>query len=152
MQQNKAITTKKPYIPVVQVGIGIFIIKDDMILLGKRKGSHGSGQWSPPGGKPNIGEKFIDTAKREVLEETSLIVENLEFLTFSEDFFPQENLHFATFYYLSRSFTGEAKSMEPHKCEGWHWFPIANLPSPLFIIEPLIPTIMKIVSRDQKRH
>jgi 8-oxo-dGTP diphosphatase len=34
----------------VMVGIGVVIINRDKILLGKRKGSHGAGEWSVPGG------------------------------------------------------------------------------------------------------
>lgn len=35
------------------------------------------GTWCLPGGSMNIGEKFVETAKREVFEETGLIVCNL---------------------------------------------------------------------------
>lgn len=33
-----------------KVGIGVMILKDEKVLLGKRKGSHGEGEYSFPGG------------------------------------------------------------------------------------------------------
>ena len=56
----------KPATPKVGVGI-LFWRKDLTILLGKRKGSHGSGQWSLPGGHMDIGESYLDCCKREAL-------------------------------------------------------------------------------------
>ncbi|MCA9327773.1 NUDIX domain-containing protein, partial [Candidatus Saccharibacteria bacterium] len=41
-----------------QVGIGVFIIKDGQILLGRRKGSHGKGEYALPGGHLENGESF----------------------------------------------------------------------------------------------
>lgn len=39
-----------------KVGVCVFIIKDDKILLGKRKNSHGGLTWAPPGGHLEFGE------------------------------------------------------------------------------------------------
>jgi 8-oxo-dGTP diphosphatase len=36
---------KKP-----KAGVGIMILKDDRVLLGKRRGSHGEGEYEFPGG------------------------------------------------------------------------------------------------------
>ena len=33
-----------------RVGIGVMIFKDGKVLLGKRKASHGEGEWASPGG------------------------------------------------------------------------------------------------------
>ncbi len=77
-----------------RVGIGVLISKEGKILLGKRKGSHGSGSWAPPGGNLDFGEEVEAAAAREVLEETSLKVNNVKFLTFTNDIFKEENKHY----------------------------------------------------------
>jgi 8-oxo-dGTP diphosphatase len=33
-----------------KVGVGVCIVKDNKVLLGKRKNSHGDGTWAFPGG------------------------------------------------------------------------------------------------------
>jgi 8-oxo-dGTP pyrophosphatase MutT (NUDIX family) len=43
-------------------------------LLQQRKDN---GRWGLPGGAMEIGEKFIDTAKREIFEEVGLEIDNL---------------------------------------------------------------------------
>ena len=39
-----------------QVGVAIIITKDDHVLLMKRKGPHGQGSWSTPGGHLDFGD------------------------------------------------------------------------------------------------
>ena len=38
-----------------KVGVGIVVIKDDLILFGRRKGAHGAGDCSFPGGHLEYG-------------------------------------------------------------------------------------------------
>jgi 8-oxo-dGTP diphosphatase len=42
---------KKKETPIVKAGVGVIIInKENKVLVGKRKGSHGAGLWAFPGG------------------------------------------------------------------------------------------------------
>ncbi|WP_134596929.1 NUDIX domain-containing protein, partial [Pseudomonas aeruginosa] len=41
--------------PAPQVGVGVLILRDGKVLLGRRKGSHGAGCWSAPGGHLELG-------------------------------------------------------------------------------------------------
>lgn len=115
-----------------KVGVGVLVIKDSKILLGKRRNSHGSGAWAPPGGHLEFGESFEDCAKREVLEETGLKVLSIRNFGFTNDVFVRENKHYVTIFMLVDSFMGEPQVLEPQKCEGWSWFDLDSLPEPLF--------------------
>ncbi|MBU2220688.1 NUDIX domain-containing protein, partial [Patescibacteria group bacterium] len=55
-----------------KVGIGVLIIRDGKILLGKRIASHGADTYQIPGGHLEFGETFEETAKREAYEEVGL--------------------------------------------------------------------------------
>lgn len=56
------------------------LIRDDQgrVLLVKRGRDPEKGRWSLPGGKAEPGEVLPETARREVLEETGLVVEVFE--------------------------------------------------------------------------
>jgi 8-oxo-dGTP diphosphatase len=55
-------------------GVGALVIRRDSILLVQRARSPLKGYWSLPGGLIEPGEKIEAALKREVLEETGLIV------------------------------------------------------------------------------
>ena len=59
----------------IGIGVGLYILnKNEQLLLGLRKSSHGCGTWCPPGGHLEYGESFEQAASRETLEETGLNV------------------------------------------------------------------------------
>jgi 8-oxo-dGTP diphosphatase len=116
-----------------KVGVGVFVLKDNKILFGKRKNAHGDGTWSLPGGHLEFNEKVEDCAVREVLEETSISIKNIRMGTFTNDIFEKEGKHYVTLFAISDFDSGEVKLMEPDKCEKWDWFEWDKLPSPLFI-------------------
>jgi ADP-ribose pyrophosphatase YjhB (NUDIX family) len=58
------------------VGVGAVIVDDQgCVLLVKRANEPGKGQWSLPGGLLELGESLHDGVKREIFEETGLIVQ-----------------------------------------------------------------------------
>lgn len=102
------------------------------MLLGKRKGSHGAGTWSAPGGKLEFGESIEQCAQRELREETSLELGPIALGPYTNDLFAEIGEQYLTVFVLAPHAVGEPANMEPHKCEGWAWFPWSALPSPLF--------------------
>jgi len=122
-----------------KIGIGVIIIKDNKVLFGKRKNSHGDGTWSLPGGHLEFGESWEDCALREVEEEVGITINNLHFVTATNDIFQAEEKHYVTLFVKADYVAGEVTLKEPEKCEQWDWFSWDNLPQPLFLpIENLL--------------
>ena len=56
------------------IGVGILLIRDDHLLLIKRKFNPDAGFWSIPGGHLDLGERVEVAAEREAFEETGFKV------------------------------------------------------------------------------
>lgn len=115
-----------------QVGVAVFIIKNDQILLGKRKNAHGAGTWSTPGGHLEWGESLEACGVREVLEETGLVIANIRRGPYTNDIFEIEHKHYITVYMIADYVSGVPELLEPEKCDAWQWFSGSCLPEPLF--------------------
>lgn len=116
-----------------QVGVGVIVVKDNKVLLGKRKRSHGSGFWAFPGGHLEFSESFEQCAQREVAEEVGIAIDNVRLFTVTNDWFQQEDKHYVTVFVIAEYKAGEVQCMEPEKCEGWEWFSWTALPEQLFL-------------------
>ncbi len=119
-----------------EIGIGVCIIRNSKVLLGKRKGAHGDGCWSFPGGHLEMFESWNECAEREVKEEAGIKIKNLVFAAATNDIFEKEGRHYVTVFIRAEYDSGEVTLMEPDKCSQWEWFTWDNLPEPLFL--PLI--------------
>lgn len=117
----------------VRVGIGVFIWKDGMILMGQRRGAHGDGSWCVPGGHLEAGESWETCAAREVREETGLSIQNVRFLAATNDIFHDDSKHYVTIWMESDWQAGQPAIMEPDKFVRLEWRRLDNLPEPLFL-------------------
>lgn len=120
-------------VDIPKVGIGVILIKNNKVLMGKRKNAHGKGSWCFPGGHLEFSEELKDGAKREVLEETGIEIKNIRFGTVTNDIFKKEGKHYITIFMVAEHGSGDVKNLEPERCEKWEWFEWDNLPEPLFI-------------------
>jgi 8-oxo-dGTP diphosphatase len=118
-----------------RVGVGVMVIKDGKVLLGMRKGSHGAGEWSWPGGHMEYMESFEGCAKREVMEEAGIEIENVRFLRLLnlKDYAPK---HYVDIGLVADWKSGEPIACEPEKIGDWQWRAIDDIPSPHFIALP----------------
>lgn len=116
-----------------RVGVGVAILKNGKVLMGKRKNSHGEGTWCFPGGHLEFGESWEKCALRETEEEVGIKIKNLRFGTVTNDFFKEENKHYITIIMVADYDSGKVTLGEPEKCEKWEWFSWNNLPEPLFV-------------------
>lgn len=118
---------------MVRVGIACFVWKDGKFLVGQRRGSHGEGTWSVPGGHLEFGETWEECAAREVLEETGLHITNTRFLAATQDFFPADHKQYTTIWIESDWLAGEPIITEPDKWVNQQWHTFQDLPEPLFL-------------------
>jgi 8-oxo-dGTP diphosphatase len=112
----------------VRVGTSAVIMREGKVLLGRRRGSHGAGLWSTPGGHLESGESFEQCVAREVEEETGLQVTDVVKLDFANNILHRDRKHYVTLYFKVRVAPGEPELREPAKCEGWRWFALDELP------------------------
>jgi 8-oxo-dGTP diphosphatase len=114
-----------------KIGVGVIVVKENQVLLGKRKGAHGSGDWAFPGGHLELFETPEECAYRELLEETGLEAKEIVRGPWTNDIFDQEK-HYVTLFMFVLEYSGSPQVLEPNKCEGWEWFEWDHLPEPLF--------------------
>jgi 8-oxo-dGTP diphosphatase len=127
MNEAMAVNIRAP-----QVGVGVLVLRAGRLLLGRRRGAHGAGTWSAPGGHLEFAESPFECARRELREEAGLDAGTLQAGPFTSDVFAQEGRHYVTLFVLARAVSGEPLCLEPDKCEGWAWFEWSALPEPLF--------------------
>ena len=115
------------------IGVGVAILRDGKILLGKRKNAHGEGEWAFPGGHLEYAEEVEECARREVLEETGLSLGHCYTGPYTNNVFHSHQRHYITLIMIAESNKGNPENLEPEKCECWQWFDWNNLPAPLFL-------------------
>ena len=111
--------------------VGVMVWKDDKILLGKRKGSHGNGEYSFAGGHLEFNESFQDCAIRETLEESGVGIKNIKFLCVA-NINRHENRQDTTIGLSAEWEKGIERTDPSEKIGDWDWYSLDNLPSPLF--------------------
>lgn len=86
------------------VGVGGVVIEDGRVLLIRRGHPPLEGQWSIPGGTLEVGETIADGVRRELAEETGILVRVQALIEVFERIFPDEGgkpqYHFVILDYL----------------------------------------------------
>lgn len=119
----------------IKVGLGVMVIKDSKVLVGKRKGAHGDGEYAWPGGHLEYMESIVEAAKREVREETGMEVKNVRFLRLLNLKYYKPR-HYIDIGIVADWKSGKPKVLEPDRIESWAWYDMDKLPQPLFFTEP----------------
>jgi ADP-ribose pyrophosphatase YjhB (NUDIX family)/ribosomal protein S18 acetylase RimI-like enzyme len=118
--------------PAVQVGIGVVVVRGGRVLLGRRRGAHGAGEWALPGGHLEFGETPEACASRELAEETGLRASAWRRAPYTADVLAEAGRHYVTLFLVADGVTGDPQRLEPDKCDGWSWHDWDALPGPLF--------------------
>lgn len=111
--------------------MGVMILREGKVLLGRRLGSHGEGEYSFPGGHLEYMESFQDCARREVAEECGVEISNVRF-QFVSNVTKYATKHYIHIGLVADWVANEPKLLEPDRCSGWRWYSLDDLPQPMF--------------------
>ncbi|KAF9310277.1 Nudix hydrolase 15, mitochondrial [Podila horticola] len=132
----------------VQVGLGVMIMHQGKVLVGKRIGSHGADTWQLAGGHLEFGETFEECALRESEEETGLTLDpaSAKFIVANNNIMSKIDRHYVTIFMAANVVgSAEARVMEPLKCEKWEWISQAQLLDNKGPYRPLFSPLAKMV-------
>ena len=124
----------------IGAGVGVLVIKNKKILLGKRNEDpkkadsifHGEGSWTMPGGKIDFQEKIEKAAKRELFEETGIKATSSDIQVFCLNEEIIKEAHFITIGLIFKNCTQEPKVKEPEEITEWKWFSLNDLPKKIY--------------------
>lgn len=114
------------------VGVGVIVVRNGKFLVLQRKGSHGEGTWSVPGGWMEYGESFEEASVREIEEETGMKIKNIRYVALTNNLMLDEGVHSLTVWTLADWESGEPKITEPEKCFDQRWVDFDTVPEPQF--------------------
>ncbi len=128
------------------IGVCVIVLdpQTNKILLGERVNAYKAGYFGLPGGRIEMKETAQDAAVREVVEETGLQVDNLDYIGVVREF--QDTYNFIHFGMATSSYKGVVTNPESHKCKGWEWYSLDTLPEKILpghraIIDMFVRTI-----------
>jgi 8-oxo-dGTP diphosphatase len=116
-----------------QVGVALIITRDERVLLVRRKGAHGAGTWSTPGGHLEFGESPEECARRESREEVGVEVADVRFRAITNDVFVAEGKHYITIWMQGTYLSGDPAQFAADEVAEAGWFAWGALPQPLFL-------------------
>jgi 8-oxo-dGTP diphosphatase len=104
--------SKSDYPDVPRVGVGAVVIKNRKVLLVRRGIPPSEGLWAIPGGHVELGETLRETAEREILEETGIVIKAGEPI-YAFDLIERDDSGRIRFHFIVVDVTGEYVSGEP---------------------------------------
>ncbi|MBS4219343.1 NUDIX hydrolase [Bacillus sp. FJAT-49711] len=130
VKELRALVGKRP---VILVGAVVIVVNDvNKILLQQR--SYPYGVWGLPGGLMELTESTEDCARREVLEETGLVIGELELVSVSsgpENFVKAQNgdeFYVVTIVYVTRDILDGCLTLDGDESLNLQYFKVEQLP------------------------
>ena len=112
-------------------GVGVVVFRNEEVLLVKRKRAPYKGQWSIPGGKQELGETVTQAARRELMEETGVEVNELTLIDVIDIIVPDEEgnilYHYIVADYRAHWLSGECSPGDD--AQDVQWFNLNKLGS-----------------------
>lgn len=108
------------------------MFKGSRLLLGRRiDDTHGNGEYSCGGGHVELRERLAESARREIREEWGIEVDLPRFLCVIN--LPgYDGLHYLSFGFKANWVSGQPHPEKAGEFDGFTWYPLDALPSPLF--------------------
>lgn len=131
--------------PVATVGALILNQHGEMLLIRTHKWSH---RWGIPGGKIKRGETCEAALVREILEETALELQGIEFVMVQDCIEPpefQRSAHFLLLNYIARCAAAQPQVVLNEEAQAFQWLPLAaalrmdlNIPTRILLDECML--------------
>lgn len=117
--------------PIIRIGVQMIVRRGEDILLGRRKNTFQAGTWGLPGGLLKANQTIMQTAAKELREETGLIARKMRLFCVTDPL-PGSNHHMQIGVEVL-AYDGEPEIKEPEKCDALQFHPLDNLPAQLFV-------------------
>lgn len=114
-----------------RVGCGAAILKDERLLLVRRRRMPEAGHWGLPGGKVDPFETLPAAVAREIFEELGIRITPERLLCVIDQIDRAAGEHWVAPVYLVEHFLGEPMIREPDALAELAWFALDDLPTPL---------------------
>ncbi len=96
-----------PLLPAPVPAVGVVCLRGDSVLLIRRGTPPRLGEWSLPGGRIEPGERAVDAALRELMEETGVTARITGLLDVVDGLFPEVGRHYVLIDYAADWLSGE---------------------------------------------
>ena len=114
---------KREYPDRPYVGVGVIVFRDHKVLLVKRNKEPNKGHWSIPGGRQMLGETAAEAAKRELLEETGVEVDQLSLVDVVDAIIPDVEgkikYHYTLVDFMGHWQSGESRPGDDAQAVMW---------------------------------
>ena len=112
---------------ISNLGVPVILLKNDKVLLAKRRNVYGKGLYGLPGGHVDEQESLEHCMARELLEEVGVVPVQFQLLGLVKEW--QKTHFFLQFVFVCTKWNGRITNAEPEKSDDWEWFSLNSLPS-----------------------
>jgi 8-oxo-dGTP diphosphatase len=117
----------------VNCAVAVVVTHAHKVLFGRRITASGGSEWQLPGGWIKTGESPHQAARREVVEETGLLLRDLSFVATTSNVFSAHK-HSISLYFEAECVNEDSLIVaERHKCRDWEWKYWAEVTENLFL-------------------